>query len=266
MSGAEPAQVFPHGVDDGAPEGAVVDWSQWALPGGPGPVGSVSFDVLSVATAGASSSERTFPATARLGGGRPVRLGVDLGRGDRARRTVVRTGASPTILDVAAAIDEAKAGVRAWTVVVGDGSLRLVVRAVETGRHTDVTLTDGREPPSLLTALGRFRRDAAACDTVLRVRTPEGFAIRSSSTREVVGVVPAVTVTAHIAAPGRRVTIHWEDMPDATDWAVLPGTTPVGSAAGLDTLRDPTAAALSRRPAAGAPVPLHLIDRSQPHG
>lgn len=200
---AEAAITTPGIVTSSAPDlaGAVISGN--AEPG------SVSFAVLSAAGPAGVVSDREYVPGQSLRGGEGFRFGVLImdETGVRSER-VFEMMPHATISDVVAAINTSNAGVRATLSTLAAGTVQLSVISLRTGRLSEVTVTDGQQPPAASMILGRFNRLMDARDTVLRVDTgPQSGTVAVSSSRHIRGLMEGVTVSVQEADPARVVTL-----------------------------------------------------------
>ncbi|MBK7722549.1 MAG: hypothetical protein IPI32_10110 [Austwickia sp.] len=137
---------------------------------GPTVPGSVSFAVLSAASAAAVVSELEFVPDRPLGGGQPFSFGL-LTSDDKGTptHTVFEMMPPAGIADVVAAINRSGTQVRATLSNLGSGAMQLNLVSLSTGRFSSVVVTNAQQPPVSSMVLGRFTRLMDARDTVLRV-------------------------------------------------------------------------------------------------
>lgn len=167
--------------------------------------GTVDVTVLSAARPAGAASKLAFGIDEVLNEGRPFSFGIEQRLAGQTRATTVMVGEFPTIRDVAAAINNSAAGVRASTSQIATGTVQLLVTSLVTGHTAQVTITDGQQPPATSTILGRFRTMEGA-DT-LDARDAAGRARQLESLVQAAGsVLESVlrATSASAAAAGDR--------------------------------------------------------------
>lgn len=175
--------------------------------------GAVTFTVLSAARPASAISQQSFGEDEILNDGAGFQFGILKRVGDQERTTAVSVRDFPTIADVVSAINASGAGVRAMSSKGADGTVQLVVTSLETGRTLEVTVTNGQQPPSTSTILGRFEH-LEGLDSVLKAERPGGSASVLSSATDTVGeVLPGVGITVRRPDPATSVTVQVERDP-----------------------------------------------------
>ena len=148
-------------------------------------------------------------------------IDVTLSGGLRVGETTVTTVSTGTksLADVAAAINNANAGMSAAAVKVGDGAWRLQLTARSTGQHGRVAID-----ASVLSPLGGLIESSAAQDARITIGSGPGAYQVEAATNTFGDVLPGVSITARsVSATAVTVDVSRNDDAIATEVANLVG-------------------------------------------
>ncbi len=169
--------------------------------------GSVNFTVLSAAAPATAISTSAFGSSEVLNDGAGFTFGVVEKANGVEKTTQISVRDFPTVEDVARAINGSGTGVRALTTTIAAGTVQLVVMSLTTGRTTEVTITDGQQPPSTSNILGRFHMMEGA-DSVIRVDRGSGVAdLVTNSQSRVEGLLPGLALNVNRPDPAASVSV-----------------------------------------------------------
>ncbi len=169
--------------------------------------GSVNFTVLSAAAPPTAISTAAFGIDEVLNDGAGFTFGVVEKVNGQEKATALSVRDFPTVEDVARAINGSGTGVRALTTTIAAGTVQLVVMSLTTGRTTEVTITDGQQPPSTSNILGRFHMMEGA-DSVLKVDRGGGVAdLVTSSQSRIEGLLPGLALNINRPDPAASVSV-----------------------------------------------------------
>lgn len=160
--------------------------------------GSLSFTVNQVASAGSVISATPLSGDAVVNsaaGGSAFDLTLTTSAGD----TTIQVGADAKLADVAKAINDAGAGVKASMVQVVPDQYRLQVQSTTSGAASNVSLNGG--------PFGDFDVLATGQDTEVMLGDPVTGVKITSPTTTLKDVMPGVTITAVKADPTTQVTV-----------------------------------------------------------
>ncbi|WP_162872897.1 FlgK family flagellar hook-associated protein [Austwickia chelonae] len=180
------------------------------------PAGQAEVRVVSVASGGVVASAQTFHPDSPLGDGRERVLGIVERAGTpQEHTTLVDIGSYPTPTDLVSMINQSSAGVRASLAQLGGGTVQVRLESLATGRGENITITNGSQPPSASSVLGRVVRLNAAQDTVVEIRA-EGRAaeVRQTAGTAIEQMLPGVDLDVHRADQTRPFIVGVRRSPD----------------------------------------------------
>lgn len=184
--------------------------------------GALTFTVDKLASAGAVISDTAFTATDQvLGNTEDLKLKIVRGFGLEGEKSFeVNIAGGATISDVAKSINEAKSGVNATVVKVGDSAYRLQLTSNSTGAVSNITLEDGAGASGAAGLLGSMNTLYNGDDAQITVGTRTNGVLQDgayevkSSTNDFKGLLPGVTLSA-LKADSAPVTVTIKQDVDA---------------------------------------------------